>query len=32
MNTSNKNDNSIQTISIKNNPQYLKEYISFCYL
>ena len=32
MNTSNKDDNSIQTISIKNNPQYLKEYITFCYL
>lgn len=32
MNTSNKNDNSIQTISIKNNPQYLKEYITICYL
>lgn len=32
MNTSNKDDNSIQTISIKNNPQYLKEYITICYL
>lgn len=32
MNISNKDDNSIQTISIKNNPQYLKEYITICYL